>query len=424
MRSVCNQIVKFNETLPDRPSLKLKIDTMASSAFSLFRGTFHLFARDMTQGQFGKWPCLEASGQIVGDLHTENFGTFRCINGEIVYDINDFDETTKAPYEYDLRRLLVSLVLSSLENSHPFGQGVLAAEACLRAYLDTLRRLEKLATRADFEQLKERKEVRAILSKAAEKSRVDMMRNLAHEKEPGKFQFVLGEKLLPISDADRAEAALALPKFAKSCLAPKDAHPEQYTLQDVAFRIAGCGSLGRKRYAALLGKGKSKTARETWNSLRLIEWKDSLDSSLDSPIPHAAKNRAREVLKATLAFQVLPKRYLGWTTWDGNPMQARELGANDSRFAASEFKDLDGFHRAARTFGEVTARAHLVSTLGKRGPRAILKELKTTEDRWIRRMAAFSAAYADRILDDYEEFRAGRAEVEEALVGAPTALSC
>ena len=411
MRSACNQIVKFNACFRHQPSLTAKLKALSGSAFGFFRSTFHLFAQDQKEGPFRKWPCLKSSGQIVGDLHTENFGTYRAITNEIVYDLNDFDEAAPGPYEYDLRRLATSLVLSSLENQHGIGVGVVAAENCLRAYLETLRRLEKLTTRAEFEQLKERKEVRAVLASAEEKSREEMMKRFATEATPGKFVFQSTNCYLPASEQERAEAVKALPKFLKKCLAPDDAHQERFVLQDVSFRIAGCGSLGRLRYAALLGQGKDP---EDWNSLCLIEWKEALDSALDYAKPHHSTERALDVFKTALAFQVLPKRYLGVTTWAGLAMQAREIGANDIRFNHMEFKDPDRFQHAARIFGEVTARGHLLSTLGEPGPRALLKELAGgKEERWIQRTAVFAASYTDRTLEDFEEMTQRKEEIQK-----------
>ena len=408
MRSAVNEIVKFNRGF-HALSLKAKLIRMSASPFFFFRGTFHLFARDLVDGPFRKWPCLEASGQIVADLHTENFGTFRAMTGEIVYDINDFDETAPSPYEFDVRRLATSLILASLDNKHPMGEGAIAAELCVRGYLDTLGRLGKLKTRSEFEHLKERRDTREVLATAGEHCRADMMKRVAVESSAGKFVIHNQENYLPVSNKVRAQALEALPRFLKSCLAPIGSQPERFSFQDVAFRIAGAGSLGRQRYAVLLGKGKG---RESFETLRLMEWKDSLDSSLVTSKPTPSKNRARDVLKAMLAFQVLPKRYLGYTLFDGRSMQGREIGANDVRFKASEFADIGRFHHAARIFGEVTARCHLVSTIGKRGPRALIKELAGGKDeRWIRRMVAFAVAYADQTLDDYAEFCDRKAEV-------------
>ncbi|MGI8741605.1 MAG: DUF2252 family protein [Bryobacteraceae bacterium] len=410
MRSAVDSILKFNRGFHPF-SLRTKLDKMSSSAFVFFRGTFHLFASDVLDGPFRKWPSTATSGQIIGDLHTGNFGTFRSISGEIVYDINDFDETAPAPYEYDIRRLATSLIVAALDNKHALSHGVAAAEACVSGYLDTLGRLAKLKTKIEFERLKERKDVRSVLSSAAERSRVDMLRGLVAESSAGAFVIDCKQNYLPLDTKERETVKQALPRFLKNCIAPENSHPERYAFQDAAFRIAGCGSLGRQRYAILLGKAKG--GKQTLSTLRIVEWKDSLDSSLVVPRPRQSKNRARDILQATLAFQLLPKRYLGFTAIDRHPMQAREIGANDARFQHKEFRDAARFLHAARIFGEITARAHLISTLGKKGPRALLRELAGRQDRWVNRLVAFAVAYTDRTLDDYQEFLARRSELGE-----------
>jgi len=409
MRSAVDQILAFNRGF-DKPSLARKLSRMSESAFAFYRGTFHLFAFDIEEGPFRDWRTWPAAGAMIGDLHTENFGTFRAVSGDIVYDINDFDETTSAPYEYDLRRLGASLSLAAFDNGHPLGQSVDCVERCVRGYLGVLTTLASAKTRHDFAALKDRKEVRAILTDAKEKSRVAMMKDLAEETAPGRFSFKACDHFTPLEKRVRDEIGQAIPQFIKSL--DQSHHADKFTLQDAAFRFAGCGSLGRQRYALLFGKGDAKV--ETWDSLRLIEWKDSLDSSIDARAPHASPNRAKQVVANTLAFQVDAKRYLGYVTLDGRPMQSREIGANDARFSHKLFRDPEKFARAAKIFGEITGRAHLLASLGAGGPRDILKQIKGKEDRWVSRLVAFALAYAHQTYDDYEEFTARKAEIAKA----------
>src|SRR5579884_3961243 len=149
MRSAVDAILAYNRGL-DQPSLQRKLARMSESAFAFFRGAFHLFADDILRGPFHDWALTPLTGAMVGDLHTENFGTFRGVTGDITYDINDFDETATAPYEYDLWRLGCSLALASLDNGHPLGDSVEAVEICARAYLDNLARLGSLKKREEF----------------------------------------------------------------------------------------------------------------------------------------------------------------------------------------------------------------------------------------------------------------------------------
>src|SRR5262249_11719814 len=158
------------------------LETLLGSPFTFYRGTFHLFANDVKDGPFRKWSGVDARGPIIGDLHTENFGAYRAVTNEIVYDVNDFDETTSELYDLDLRRLAASLLLSSVDLKHSLGDGVNAAEQMARAYLDALGRHGKLQRRKDFAELPETGQIRRLLHSAAEKSRVEYLKTLAAER--------------------------------------------------------------------------------------------------------------------------------------------------------------------------------------------------------------------------------------------------
>ncbi len=401
MRDAVDKIVEYNRKF-DRPSLAHKIPRLAGSPFGFFRGTYHLFAFDITSGPFRKLSAIDSSGPIVADLHTENFGGFRAVTNEIVYDINDFDETTRGLYEWDLWRLSTGIVIAAHDAGLRIGQGLSAAERMLRSYLEVLGKMVQVKKRAAFVDLEETKSVRRLLNVAEEKSRVDFLKAMVEEREPGHFALRLNDKYAAVRPGERAEIERSLPKYLKRCLAPPKAAPTRYTFQDAAFRFAGSGSLGRKRYALLLGKGRGK--REAWESLRLIEWKDALDSSLDSQRPRAGKRRAKDVIAATLEFQAQPKRYLGYLTAFGVPMQARELGANDCRFNHKQFAAPEPFRAACEVFGRVTARVHLLGSLREEGPRRMLGEIVGAEDRFVCRVLAFAASYSGQVLEDYSEF--------------------
>src|SRR5437773_8021008 len=97
MRDPVAEFQSFNRMFAHRNPelLRLKVERMAASAFAFFRGTFHLFARDILDGFFetlAQGPHAAAEVDLVGDIHPENFGTFRGADSTVHYDINDFDE--------------------------------------------------------------------------------------------------------------------------------------------------------------------------------------------------------------------------------------------------------------------------------------------------------------------------------------------
>jgi uncharacterized protein (DUF2252 family) len=412
MRSAVDQILRFNRNFV-RAALCRKLERMTESPFTFFRATFHLFAYDLKEGWCRDQTQIHAQGPIIGDLHTENFGAFRAITGEIVYDINDFDEATNGLYEIDLKRLMTSILLAALDNGHSFGEGVRQAELTARSYLETLGRLSHVRNRKQYEKLTTAtREIMKLLHKAKEKSRVEFIKKIAVQTKPGHFAFRHTEHLRPVDAMVKEELRAGVPEFLVHVLGPPKARPTEYRLHDIAFRFSGVGSLGRPRYALLFGKATKP--RDDWDTLRLIDWKQSLVSALDSLQPRSSEKRAEEVFAFTRAFQLFAKRYIGFVTIGQGSMQSKEIGSNDARFNPKQMRDPELFRKAAEIFGRITARAHLLASIANPGPRPLLKQLRGREDRFVHKLLSFAVAYADRTFEDYDELIRRKAEVERA----------
>jgi uncharacterized protein (DUF2252 family) len=403
-RDAVSEIIRYNQGF-DPESLRRKFDAMANGTFEFFRATSHLFALDVSIAKG------EPSGQIVGDLHAENFGTYRAVSNEIVYDINDFDDTTTGHYEYDLRRLLTSLVVGGEASKLPLSGCVAACEAALEAYVAAIGQFGKSKRRSDLAALQSTAEVKKLLTGAKEKSRVAMLQKLVTRDETsGKFTFKRNVgSFAPLDAGRRKKIEQALPDFLRHCQAPAKADTSRYILEDATFRFAGKGSLGRQRYAILLRKGLAD--REDFSALRLMEWKEAFDSPLDADRPskrEQSKGRALAIFKAGLEFQVQPKRYWGLTPIAKRPFQAREIGANDERFSPKQYASTGRLVPAAQVFGAITARAHLLSSLGETGPRPLAKA------GFQRRLIAFALNYADTVQRDQAAFAKRLEEVRAA----------
>jgi uncharacterized protein (DUF2252 family) len=411
MRSAVDQILAFNRNFV-RAALQRKLVRMLTSPFTFFRATFHLFAYDLQEGWCRDQTLADVEGPIIGDLHTENFGAFRAITGDIVYDINDFDEVTTGSYEIDLRRLTTSILLAALDNGHFFGEGVREAELAARSYLETLGRLAQVRDRKQFEELTATREILKLLHKAKERSRVEFIKKIAIQPKPERFTFRRTDHLRPLSDNVKEELKKAVPEFLAHVLAPPKARPSEYTLHDIAFRFSGVGSLGRTRYALLFGTQAKE--QDGWSTLRLVDWKESLISALDSREPQSSEKRGQEIFALTRSFQLFPKRYLGFVTIGKESMQTKEIGANDARFNPKEMQNPVHFQRAAQMFGTMTARAHLLGSIGNPGPRPLVKKLQGREDRFVHKLLSFAVAYADRTFEDFDELNRRKAEVAQA----------
>src|SRR5579859_499096 len=119
--------------------LKLKHQLMAQSPFIFFRGAAPVMAADLAVV-----PNTGIDAQICGDAHVRNLGAFAAPDGRLVFDINDFDETIRGPFEWDLKRMAASLVLAGRESRHKESSALDAVRHCAIRYCDQMRAFARM----------------------------------------------------------------------------------------------------------------------------------------------------------------------------------------------------------------------------------------------------------------------------------------
>ena len=119
--------------------LKLKHKLMAESPFVFFRGAAPVMAADLSL-----IPNTGIVSQLCGDAHVRNLGAFAAPDGRLVFDINDFDETLRGPFEWDLKRMASSLVLAGRESGHKEASARGAAEEFVLHYCEKMRTFAEL----------------------------------------------------------------------------------------------------------------------------------------------------------------------------------------------------------------------------------------------------------------------------------------
>src|SRR6478672_2388265 len=156
MRDPVAEFQEFNRPFARRNPdlLRLKIGRMAVNPFTFFRGTFHLFARDMLEHVFAS-PAVRTGSDIemdlVGDIHSENFGSYKGDDGAVHYDINDFDETTRGRFDFDVYRHATSLLLAAQERTAGLTVAVPVVLAFLETYTESVTRLLKKGRELDLD---------------------------------------------------------------------------------------------------------------------------------------------------------------------------------------------------------------------------------------------------------------------------------
>ncbi len=121
--------------------LPIRYGRMLSSPFAFFRGAAVIMADDLAST-----PSIGYAVQACGDCHLLNFGAFATPERNIVFDLNDFDETFPAPWEWDLKRLAASFAIASRNNGHKRSDGIAAAVRLVKCYRDRLQELSEMKT--------------------------------------------------------------------------------------------------------------------------------------------------------------------------------------------------------------------------------------------------------------------------------------
>src|SRR5262249_28409382 len=113
--------------------LPIKYARMRVSPFAFFRGAVSIMAADL-----GRLPNSGLCAQLCGDAHLQNLGSFAAPDGKLVFDLNDFDETIRGPWEWDVKRMAVSIVLAGQESGHTRAGWRDAVETFVESYSRSL----------------------------------------------------------------------------------------------------------------------------------------------------------------------------------------------------------------------------------------------------------------------------------------------
>lgn len=232
---------------PER--LQLKLAAMQNDPFTFLRGTCHLFYEDWhTQLNALNSP----NAWICGDLHLENFGTYKAENGLAYFDLNDFDESALAPCLWELTRLLTSLIVAADTLALKPKQTDALLDSMIHRYADAL----ASGKPKWVERKTARGMIKTLLSSLSKRTQQDFLASRTVTKDGETTLIIDKERTLKLNKADK-QAALV--RF-KACMQVTSKKDYYYPL-DIARRVAGTGSLGVERYVVLVnGEGKGNYA--------------------------------------------------------------------------------------------------------------------------------------------------------------------
>ncbi|MFK0171114.1 DUF2252 domain-containing protein [Streptomyces sp. NPDC090306] len=397
----------------------LRVGRMAANPFAFLRGSAGLMGYDLA-----RTPMTRITAQLCGDAHAANFGLYGDARGGLVVDLNDFDETVPGPWEWDLKRLAVSLVLAGRVAGAGEDACRAAALDAVGAYRRTMRLLARLPALDAWNAIADEElvshtdahDLLGTLERVSAKARANTSGRFAARSTEatadGGRRFVDAPPVLRrIGDAEAGAVAAALEQYLTTVSEDRLPLLARYAVHDVAFRVVGTGSVGTRSYVVLLLDHRSEPL--------ILQVKEARPSAL---LPHLATagfdvppvaHEGRRVVLGQKRMQVVSDILLGWTTVEGRAFQVRQFrnrkGSVDPAALAPD--QLDDYGRMT---GALLARAHAHSA----DPRLIAGYCgKNTE--LDEAVATFAVAYADRTEKDHAELvtavRAGRIPAEEGV---------
>jgi uncharacterized protein (DUF2252 family) len=388
-RDIWQSIQTFNRGRSER-ILPLKYAKLRKNAFAFFRGTCHLFYQHLPQ-QLTTAPAPIV--WICGDLHLENFGTYKGDDREIYFGINDFDEGALAPCTWDVLRLLTSIFLAADSLNVDLSDAKKLARTYLSHYVNTL----KLGTAETITETNADGLVKALLKKLRQRKRRDFLAErteLIGERRHLKFDDP--DKLLKIP-ADRAKLVTqAIENWAST-----QPDPDFYEVLDVGFRLAGIGSLGLDRYLILVA-GKGSPDRNY-----LLDFKQQPSSALQPYLTGQPTwpNHATRVQRVQELVQSAPPALMAAIEFDNSSYLLRELQPTQDKVTLKTDEiDLGQLERLIVTISRVTASAHLHGC-GKLGAASTADLIAYGYDlTWQQDLLNYARDYARQVQLDYRAF--------------------
>jgi uncharacterized protein (DUF2252 family) len=387
MKSLEKRIKKFNEgLLPE--SLKLKYERMAKDAFCFFRSTCHLFYEDLS-----KEKSLPASPLtwISGDLHIENFGSFKGDNRLVYFDLNDFEEAILAPATWEIIRIITSIDIAfdSLKIDDEKADDMI--EQFLNTYTTTLQEGKAFYIEPQI--------ANGVVKTFLETVDKRPQKELLNERTSGEA----GNRRLLIDTDHHIELPGDLKKELLDHIqqwAAKKNQLSNHRCVDVAFRIAGAGSIGINRYC-LLFQDTTDTSQ-----YKLIDMKEARESSLAKYADHKQPpwpTEAKRIFFVQKYMQNNNPELLSTTRFRGSSYVIRELQPGADKINFRKIKEQhDDIRQVINDMAMLTASAQ-IRISGRKGA-AVADDLIEFGNKkgWQKKLMGLSKSYSNQQQGNYK----------------------
>jgi uncharacterized protein (DUF2252 family) len=399
---------------------------MMASPFTFYRGAAKIMAVDLKDT-----PTAGLDTQLCGDAHLSNFGAFAAPDRQLVFDVNDFDETLPGPFEYDVKRMAASFTIAGHNNGFAKSDCRDATRASVRSYREAManfaamttmdvwyarlsqedvtnavRTAETTSTKARAQKQAKRaaKGLDKFATKARSRDSLQALSKLA-ELVDGKYRIVAAPPVVvPLADISEAdgrspeEIKEVVHKQFEAYRATLDDDRrrllERFEIVDVARKVVGVGSVGTEAFIVLL------QGRDQKDPL-FLQVKEATTSVFEDFLPKSVYRQSGErVVQGQRLMQAASDIFLGWTK-----------GERANRFLYwRQLRDMKGsavvetmtppvLDFYARICGATLARAHARS-----GDPVAIAAYLGKKDRFDTSITDFADRYADQNEKDFKAF--------------------
>jgi len=384
--------------------IPIRYGRMSKSVFAFYRGTASLMAMDLAQT-----PTSGIRVQACGDCHLSNFGLFASPERNLIFDINDFDETLPAPFEWDIKRLATSFYVGALDNNFSDTDCETITRACVRAYREgiatysTMKVLDVWYSKIDIDTIiasapdAEAKQHRERIAAKARANVVDYVFPKITKVHNGRRLIVDSLPLVyhPPPEQKIPEILIdAMQMYRETLSHDLRVLLDRYQLEDIAVKVVGVGSVGTRCGVALL------MAEE--DDPLLLQVKEARASVLE---PYAGKSefnhQGERIVVGQRLMQSASDMLLGWMTGIGkNKIQYYIRQLRDMKYSF-DISMMTPRHmsRYAEECGLTLARAHARS-----GDASMIAGYIGKSDTFDRAIWTFARLYADQTERDCERF--------------------
>ena len=393
--------------LPDL--VPIRYARMLTSPFAFLRGAAAIMAADLAASA----PTSGISVQVCGDMHVANFGVFASAERNLIFGINDFDETLPGPWEWDLKRLVASIVASgrflgadknlcetavrSAVNSYRNRMKEFAYMGNMELWYTTITEKDVLKTLTPYEQ----KRLKKITSKARERTHLQVlgkMTDLVGDQYRLRVNapFIVRETHTQLGRPINEALQLLLESYFMSLADDRKLLLQHYRITDVARKIVGVGSVGTRCWIIFLTGNSSEDPL-------FLQVKEAQPSVLEPFLSESTyTNPGQRVVAGQRLIQAAPDIFLGWGEMDGFNFYVRQLRdmKGGVEFDPDKVK-LENFPQYCTMCAWAMALAH-----AKSGDAAMISGYIGNSEELSNAMVRFGFAYANQTEKDYRALAA------------------